>query len=271
MHYRTGSVSNSTQPQKSNHEQKMSSSAPDRLAKELSRDRLIVALDVSTPAEARSLVAALRDVVGTFKIGSQLFTIGGPELVREIVGSGVRVFLDLKFHDIPHQIAGAARAVAELGVSMFTVHASGGTEMMRRAVEAVAEVAESQRMARPVVLGVTVLTSVDSATLAQIGIASTPAESVLRLAKLAEDSGLDGVVASPREALSIRNAARHGFLVVTPGIRPAHAEAHDQKRFSAPADALRAGADYLVIGRPITAAENPSEAARMVLEEMDNV
>jgi len=248
----------------------MSSSAQDKLAKDrLTKDKLIVALDVSTPAEARRLVAELRQVVGTFKIGSQLFTIAGPELIKEIIGSGAQVFLDLKFPDIPHQVAGAARAVAQLRVSMFTVHASGGAEMMRRAVEAVAEVAETERIARPYILGVTVLTSVDSATLAQIGIASSPAESAQRLAKLAEDSGVDGVVASAREALSIRKATKPGFLVVTPGIRPADAELNDQKRVSTPAEALSAGADYLVVGRPITGAENPAEAARTVLAEME--
>jgi orotidine-5'-phosphate decarboxylase len=249
----------------------MSSTAQDKLAKDMpTKDKLIVALDVATPAEARRLVAELRHVVGTFKIGSQLFTIAGPEFIKEIIGSGAQVFLDLKFHDIPHQVAGAARAVAQLRVSMFTVHASGGAEMMRRAVEAVAEVAETERIARPFVLGVTVLTSVDSETLAQIGIASSPAESVLHLAKLAEDSGLDGVVASPREALSIRNSTKPGFLIVTPGIRPAHAALNDQKRVSTPAEALGAGADYLVVGRPITDAETPVEAAKMVLAEMEN-
>ena len=249
----------------------MSSTVQDKLTKDrMTKDKLIVALDVSTLAEARRLVADLRHVVHTFKIGSQLFTIAGPELIKEIIGSGAQVFLDLKFHDIPHQVAGAARAVAQLRVSMFTVHASGGAEMMRRAIEAVAEVAETERIARPFVLGVTVLTSVDSGTLAQIGIASSPAESVLHLAKLAEESGLDGVVASPREALSIRHSTKPGFLIVTPGIRPAHAELNDQKRVSRPADALGAGADYLVVGRPITGAENPVKAAKMVLTEMEN-
>jgi orotidine-5'-phosphate decarboxylase len=249
----------------------MSSTAQDKLTKDMpTKDKLIVALDVSTPADARRLVAELRQVVGTFKIGSQLFTIAGPELIKEVIGSGVQVFLDLKFHDIPHQVGGAARAVAQLRVSMFTVHTSGGAEMMRRAVEAVAEVAETERIPRPLVLGVTVLTSVDSGTLAQIGIASSPIESVLRLAKLAEDSGLDGVVASPLEAPSIRNSTKPGFLIVTPGIRPAHAKLNDQKRVSTPAEALSAGADYLVVGRPITGAENPAKAARTVLTEMEN-
>ncbi len=249
----------------------MSSTVQDKLPKDrMTEDKLIVALDVSTLAEARRLVADLRHVVHTFKIGSQLFTIAGPELIKEIIGSGAQVFLDLKFHDIPHQVAGAARAVAQLSVSMFTVHASGGAEMMRRAVEAVVEVAETERITRPLVLGVTVLTSVDSETLGQVGIASSPAESVLRLAKLAEDSGLDGVVASPREARSIRNSTKPGFLIVTPGIRPAHANLNDQKRVSTPAEALSAGADYLVVGRPITGAVNPLEAAQMLLTEMEN-
>src|SRR6267378_8059059 len=152
------------------------------------KEKLIVALDVRTLAEARALVAALRDVVGLFKVGSQLFTTAGPEIVKEIIDSGARVFLDLKFHDIPVQVVGAARAATQLGVSMFTVHASGGAEMMSRAAEAVTETASRAGLARPRVVAVTVLTSVDSVTLSEIGMASSPLECVLRLARLAADS-----------------------------------------------------------------------------------
>jgi orotidine-5'-phosphate decarboxylase len=207
-----------------------------------------------------------------FKIGSQLFTLAGPQIVREVVASGAKVFLDLKFHDIPHQVAGAASSAAQLGVSLFTVHASGGAEMMRRAVDAVTEVAERERTIRPAVLAVSVLTSMDAAALSQIGINSSPEESVLRLVKLAEQSGVDGVVASPQEAATIRaTVARPNFLIVTPGIRPAGNDAgtDDQRRVATPAAALNAGANYLVVGRPITAAADPLAAARAIAAEME--
>jgi orotidine-5'-phosphate decarboxylase len=251
----------------------MSSGAQDKVIEAtLTKDKLIVALDVPTAAETRALVAALRDVVGMFKIGSQLFTTIGPEIVKDIIDSGARVFLDLKFHDIPAQVAGAARAATELGVSMFTVHASGGGEMMSRAAEAVAETAARTGLARPRVVAVTVLTSVDSLTLSEIGIASSPMECVLRLAKLAANSGMDGVVASPLEAQALRSSLTNpGFLLVTPGIRPAGGPLDDQKRLTTPAAALRAGADYLVIGRPITGAKDPLAAARTILAELESV
>jgi orotidine-5'-phosphate decarboxylase len=234
-------------------------------------DKLIVALDVNTPARALSLAKELSTVAGMFKVGSQLFTLAGPQIVEDIVGSGAKVFLDLKFHDIPHQVAGAARSAAQLGVSMFTVHASGGAEMMRRAAEAVAEVSEREGTTRPALLAVTVLTSMDANTLGQIGVNSTPEESVLRLAKLAEQSGVDGFVASPHEAALIRaTIAKRSLLIVTPGIRPAgdNANADDQRRVSTPAAALAAGADYLVVGRPITGAADPVAAARQIVAEM---
>jgi orotidine-5'-phosphate decarboxylase len=234
-------------------------------------EKLIVALDVDTPARALSLAQQLRDVAGMFKIGSTLFTLAGPQIVKDIIGSGAKVFLDLKFHDIPHQVAGAARSAAQLGVSLFTLHASGGAEMMRRAVAAVADVAEREGTERTKVLAVSVLTSIDANTLAQIGVDSTPQESVLRLVKLAEQSGVDGVVASPQEAATIRaNLANRKLLIVTPGIRPAetNTSADDQRRVSTPAAALAAGADYLVVGRPITAAADPVAAARQIAAEM---
>src|SRR5688500_2623082 len=204
-----------------------------------------------------------------FKIGSQLFTLAGPQIVKDVVSSGAKVFLDLKFHDIPHQVAGSARSAAQLGVSMFTVHASGGAEMMRRAVEAVAE---REGTVRSAVLAVSVLTSIDANTLSQIGINSSPEETVLRLVKLAEQSGVDGVVASPQEAETIRaSVANRNFLIVTPGIRPARkdAGADDQRRVATPEAALKAGADYLVVGRPITAAADPLAAAREIAAEME--
>ena len=234
-----------------------------------SKDKLIVALDVDTSERALELVNELSDVAGIFKIGSTLFTAVGPQIVKQIIASGSRVFLDLKFHDIPHQVAGAARSAAELGVSLFTIHASGGSEMMKRAADAVAEVATRNGTPAARVLAISVLTSVDAVILSEIGVAGSPAESVLRLLKLAESSGVDGVVASPQEVAVIRsNVTNTKFLVVTPGIRPATAE-DDQRRVATPAAALAAGADYLVIGRPITGAPDPVAAAHTILKEME--
>lgn len=232
-------------------------------------EKLIVALDVDTAGKALDLVNQLREVAGMFKIGSTLFTAVGPSIVRDVISSGARVFLDLKFHDIPHQVAGAARSAAELGVSMFTVHASGGEEMMKRAAEAVGEVAERNGTPRAAVLAISVLTSVDAAILSQIGVTGSPGESVMRLVKLAETSGVDGVVASPQEVTSIRSTVKNpSFLVVTPGIRPATTD-DDQRRVATPAAALAAGASYLVVGRPITSAPDPLAAARAIAAEME--
>lgn len=236
-------------------------------------DKLIVALDVDTPAEALALVKQLHNVAGMFKIGSQLFTLTGPQIVKDVIDTGAKVFLDLKFHDIPHQVAGSARSAAQLGVSLFTVHASGGLEMMQRAVQAVTEVAERTGTPRAKVLAVSVLTSMDADSLAQIGVNSKPEESVRRLVKLAAEAGVDGVVASPQEAHDIRaNVHKSDFLIVTPGIRPAGKDAaDDQRRVATPAAALRAGASYLVVGRPITAAADPVAAAREIAAEMEGV
>jgi len=228
------------------------------------KDKLIVALDVETPIKALDLVKELRSVARMFKVGSQLFTAAGPQIVRDIIALDSKVFLDLKFHDIPHQVAGAARSAAELGVSLFTIHASGGSEMMQRAVDAVAEVGN-----QTAVLAITVLTSIDANILAQIGVSSTPAESVMRLVKLAEASGVNGVVASPQEIESIRGVIPNpNFLIVTPGIRPAQNESADQRRTATPAAAISAGASYLVVGRPITGATDPVAAAQQIVAEM---
>lgn len=224
------------------------------------KDKLIIALDVDTPTKALDLVRQLHSVAGMFKVGSQLFTSAGPQIVRDIIALGSKVFLDLKFHDIPHQVAGAARAAAELGVSLFTIHASGGSEMMHRAVEAAGD---------SKVLAITVLTSIDENILSQIGVNSSLRDSVLRLTSLAKAAGVDGIVASPREIETIRNAVPNpDFLIVTPGIRPSNSESEDQKRVATPAVAIAAGASYLVVGRPITGASNPPEAANEVISEM---
>lgn len=231
--------------------------------------KLIIALDVETPAKALELVNQLHSVAGMFKVGSQLFTAAGPQIVRDILAHDTKVFLDLKFHDIPHQVAGAARSAAELGVSLFTIHASGGSEMMRRAVDSVNEVA-AKGGARSAVLAISVLTSIDATILSQIGVSSTPSESVLRLVKLADESGVDGVVASPREIETIRQTvSRPEFLIVTPGIRPATNDAGDQKRVATPSAAIAAGASYLVVGRPITGAPDPLAAATDIVAEME--
>jgi orotidine-5'-phosphate decarboxylase len=228
------------------------------------KEKLIVALDVETPSVALELVRQLHSVAGVFKVGSQLFTSAGPQIVKDIIALDSKVFLDLKFHDIPHQVEGAARAAAELGVSLFTVHASGGSEMLSRAVEASA--------GRSKVLAISVLTSIDAAILSQIGVTSSPEESVVRLVKLAEASGVDGVVASPQEIKIIRSEiSRREFLVVTPGIRPATNASNtneDQKRVATPAAAIADGASYLVVGRPITGAPNPVQAAEEIIAEM---
>jgi len=234
------------------------------------KDKLIVALDVETPDKALALVKQLRDSAGMFKVGSQLFTFAGPIIVRDIIALDSKVFLDLKFHDIPHQVSGAARAATELGVSLFTIHASGGSEMMRRAVDSVAEV-ETKTGMHSAVLAISVLTSMDATTLAQIGVNSSPSESVLQLVKLAENAGVDGIVTSPQEIETVRGAIRNPkFLVVTPGIRPAHNESEDQKRVATPAAAISAGASYLVVGRPITGAPDPVAAAHQIVAEMQH-
>jgi orotidine-5'-phosphate decarboxylase len=233
------------------------------------KDRLIVALDVESAREALTLFARLREHAGMFKIGSQLFTAAGPNIVRELVEEGARIFLDLKFHDIPNTVAGAAIEAARLGVSMFNVHALGGSEMMRRTREAVQEVSEREGLKRPAIIAVTALTSANSAALEEVGIASGTDALVTRLARLAEECGLDGVVASPREIASVRDHVRtKGFLIVTPGVRPQDSTTDDQKRVMTPAEAIRAGADYLVIGRPILKAADPERAVKRIVEEM---
>lgn len=237
--------------------------------KQTEDNKLIVALDVETVGRARELFNSLRETAGMFKVGSQLFTAAGPDFVREIVAAGARVFLDLKFHDIPNTVAAAGREATRLGVSIFNVHGAGGSEMMKRTAEAVSEAAEREGIARPKVIAVTVLTSADDATLAEVGVSAQAREQVERLARLAATCGLDGIVASPQEVGLVRAVVeREDFVLVTPGVRPSGMGTHDQKRVTTPAAAVRAGADYLVVGRAILDAENPAAAARMILEEM---
>ncbi|MDQ1707876.1 MAG: orotidine-5-phosphate decarboxylase [Pyrinomonadaceae bacterium] len=232
-------------------------------------NKLIVALDVETAAAARELVNALRGLVGMFKIGSQLFTAAGPTVVREIIDSGERVFLDLKYHDIPNTVARAGVEATRLGVSIFNVHAAGGSEMMRQTAHAVAECAEAEGLQRPRVIAVTVLTSANAATLAEVGIELTPENWVTRLARLASASGLDGVVASAREVSLVRAVVTQpGFLLVTPGVRPAGSLTGDQKRITTPRQAIIAGANYIVVGRPILDSPDPAAAAARIIAEM---
>jgi len=228
----------------------------------IARDRLVVALDVPTPQEAAALVERLAGLAGMFKVGSQLFTAGGPELVRGLVARGEKVFLDLKYHDIPNTVAGAVSAACRLGVSLVDVHALGGKAMMEAAVGAMP--AMGTRL-----LAITVLTSHDAASLAALGMAADLDQAVRRLALLAHAAEVDGVVASPHEVPLIREACGREFLVVTPGIRPAGARAGDQARAATPAAALAAGADLLVVGRPIIEAPDPAAAARAILREME--
>jgi len=227
-------------------------------------ERLIVALDVPTADDALRLVDRLAGRVSFFKVGSQLFTAAGPEIVRSLVARNLRVFLDLKYHDIPNTVAAAVKSAAGLGVSLLTLHGLGGRAML--------EAAAGARPGGPLrLLAVTVLTSHDEASLADIGLAGPLSDSVRRLARLARDARIDGVVASPLEARLLREACGEGFLIVTPGVRPAGAQAGDQSRLATPAGALSAGADYLVVGRPITDATDPAEAATGIVREMESV
>lgn len=224
------------------------------------RDRLIVALDFSNQTEALKLVRAISGEVGYFKIGLQLYTAAGPEMVRAITALGAKVFLDLKLHDIPNTVAGAVKAANTLGVQMLTVHLSGGRAMLEAAVAA--------RSPDLMLLGVTVLTSADAATLTEIGVGSTVEKQVQRLAELGTAAGITGLVASPHEVKMLRTRFGPAIKIITPGVRPAWADAGDQKRFMTPREALQNGADYLVIGRPITAHANPGEAVRKILDEL---
>lgn len=231
-------------------------------------DRIIVALDVESVGDARQVVDELAGRVGAFKIGLQLFTAAGPDLVRELTAAGHRVFLDLKFHDIPNTVANAAVEAAKMGVWMCNVHTAGGSEMMRETVRRVDEYCNANNARRPLIIGVTVLTSSDDTTLNEIGVDGDAQGQVIRLAQLATDASLDGVVASAQEARAIRTAVpQSDFLIVTPGIRPAFATTDDQRRVTTVRDALDNGADHLVIGRPLIRATDRIAALGMIVSE----
>ena len=225
------------------------------------RERLIVALDVSSAAEAQRLVQRIGEAAGIYKVGLQLFTAEGPSMVRELVSSGKRVFLDLKLHDIPNTVGHAVHAAAELGVHMLTVHASGGAAMLRAATEASA--------GRVNLLAVTVLTSLSDDDLPQIGVPDKVVDQALRMAALARSTGCQGIVTSPRELLPLRKLLGESFTIVTPGIRPEGAAAHDQQRTATPAQAISNGASHIVVGRPITHAPDPVQAAQAIIAEME--
>ena len=227
------------------------------------RERLIVALDVASAVEARRIVTSLGDSIQFYKVGMQLYTAEGPGVVRDLVMSGKKVFLDLKYHDIPNTVAAATREAAQLGVSMLTLHASGGTKMLRAAVDAA-----KQSDSKLAVLAVTVLTSMDENDLAETGIQDSIAEQAVRLGKIALSAGCAGVVSSAREVKALRASLGSGFLAVTPGVRPAGAAHGDQARVVTPAEAIAAGATNIVVGRPITAAADPVLEAQKILQEI---
>jgi orotidine-5'-phosphate decarboxylase len=228
------------------------------------RQNLIVALDVSSAAAAQKIVAAVGISALTFKVGMQLYTAEGPSVVRDLVASGRRVFLDLKYHDIPNTVGAAVREAAGLGISMLTIHAAGGSKMIHAAVEAARTVNPAL-----MVLGVTMLTSLDDQDLDKIGMRGHVVDQVLRLAGLALTSGCHGVVASAREAAELRSELGKHFLIVTPGVRPAGRDHGDQSRVVTPAQAISAGATYIVVGRPITDASDPGAEARSILDQMN--
>lgn len=231
-------------------------------------EKIIVALDVNNISELEKLVDKLRSVVKIFKIGSELFTSCGFEAIDVVRRKGGKVFLDLKFHDIPNTVMKASRAISRQGVHMFTVHTLGGLDMMKQAVEASCEEALRLKTHPPLVLGVTVLTSLNAGDMPLVGIQGSVSDEVLRLAKLAEKAGLSGVIASPKELPLLRKNLRKDFLIVTPGVRPLWSQKNDQERISTPKEAIENGADYLVIGRPITAEEDPRVAAEKIINEI---
>jgi orotidine-5'-phosphate decarboxylase len=232
--------------------------------------QLLVALDVDSGARALELATTLRGIAGGFKVGSRLFTLEGPSLVTRLVDAGANVFLDLKFHDIPNTVAQAMASAVSTGAWMIDVHASGGGPMMQAAARAGAETAARLGRHAPIVIGITVLTSMDESTLRDVGVQRPLLDQVIALARMAQAAGLDGVVASPQETAAIRAACGSDFAIVTPGIRGASAGAdkNDQSRTMGPAEAIRAGASYIVVGRPIIAAADPKAAAEAIVEEL---
>lgn len=234
-------------------------------------ERIIVALDTDSFDKCEKLVNELKDTVKYFKVGKELFTSCGSDVLRLIDNAGAKCFLDLKYHDIPNTVAKASKAACRLGIAMFNVHASGGLKMMKAASEAVIEEAEAKGIERPLLIGVTVLTSMSEEELqTELSVSRGVEDQVVALANLAKEAGLDGVVASAKEVRMIKDALGDDFVVVTPGIRPTWAAKGDQTRVVTPADAYKMGVDYMVIGRPITASDNPKEAAEKIIAEISS-
>jgi orotidine-5'-phosphate decarboxylase len=232
-----------------------------------SKSRIIVALDYPNADSALAIVDKLSPALCRLKVGKELFTRAGPELVRELNRRGFQVFLDLKFHDIPNTVAQACRAAADLGVWMVNVHAQGGRSMMQAARDALAEYGDQ----RPMLIAVTILTSLGAEDLSEVGLQGSPADNVLRLAALTQDCGLDGVVCSPQEAVTLRGRLGANFQLITPGVRPAGAAADDQRRVMTPGQAINSGANYLVIGRPITQAADPIAVLTAINDEISGL
>ncbi len=235
------------------------------------KDRIILALDVEDDRAALGLVEELRDMVGMFKVGHQLFTAYGPDIVRRIVGAGGRVFLDLKYHDIPNTVAKASAEAVKLGVSIFNVHALGGLDMMKAAAETATETAARRGLPVPIMLAVTVLTSMDERSLRrELKVSRALPREVVHLARLARRAGMHGVVASPQEIRMLRRAIRGAFVLLTPGVRPEWAGKDDQKRTMTPGEAVRSGADYIVVGRPVLNASDRRAAAGKIIGEIEH-
>jgi orotidine-5'-phosphate decarboxylase len=231
------------------------------------RDRLFLALDINSYSHAEELVTSLKDYVAGFKVGSQLFTREGPKVLQLIAQNNKRIFLDLKYHDIPTTVARAAEEAVRHRVSIFNVHISGGYEMMRLCVEACERVSQEESLPKPLILGVTLLTSLTEADLITLGISRSFNSQVLHLAKIAQRAGLDGVIASPQEARSLRDTFGKDFIILCPGVRPAWAVKHDHQRVATPHEAIRSGADYIVVGRPVIEAPDPVLACQRLLQE----
>ena len=236
------------------------------------KNRLVLALDVNKKEDALALVRELKDYIGIFKIGLQLFTSYGPQIVQEIQSEGCKIFFDAKFHDIPNTVAKASDNIAKLGVDIFDIHVTGGSKMIKAAVKTAKNTAQKNDLEPPVMLGITILSSLDQAFLnEELQIKYQIDDYVLKLATLAKNNGLDGVVASVREAAKIKETLGDSFVILCPGIRPAWADVNDQSRIATPAEAIKQGADFMVVGRPITQAENRVEAAKKILDEISSV
>lgn len=234
------------------------------------KDRVVLSLDVDSKDKAIKLVKDLKDYVGTFKVGMQLFHAEGPEIIRAIHDEGGRIFYDGKFHDIPNTVARASESIIEHGITFFNLHILGGSKMMKACVEAANDRAKEKDLPKPIILGVTILTSLGQRTLTQeLGVESLLGDYIVKLAKLAKESGLSGVVASASEAKEIRKACGDKFVILTPAIRPTWAALNDQIRVLTPRDAIRSGSNFLVVGRPITQARDPVAAAQLILDEID--